>query len=239
MPKQLIITIDGLAGVGKTTISRDLAKLLGYKYISTGWFYRCVATRALKEGVDINNEVKVLQIAKRINITTTSQNGNVYVYADGQDVTNEIFTPLIVAATSTISTYPGVRKILLPLQQKEGKNGGIVVEGRDAGTIVFPNAEWKFYIHASFQIRLKRLFKLLTEDEKKKYPTPESLTEQLKAIDQKDMYRETAPIKIPKGAIIYDNSDSPTSMQDALILQYYITHANEIIDNAIKLKQKK
>jgi cytidylate kinase len=87
-------------------------------------------------------------------------------------------------------------------------------------------------------VRLKRFFKLLTPEEKLKYPNPESFTAELKAIDEKEANRDIAPLRIPKGAIIYDNSDSPSSMQDAIILNYYITHKKEIVSNCIKLKVK-
>ncbi|MEA3347339.1 MAG: (d)CMP kinase [Candidatus Auribacterota bacterium] len=237
--KNLVITIDGLAYVGKTTISRDLAKLLGYKFISTGWIYRCLALKVLREGIDINNEKKVVELSEKIEINIVPGDADFRVISDGIDITEEIYTPLIVSATSTVSAYSGVRKNLLSIQKQLGEQGGVVMEGRDMGTVVFPNADWKFYVHASFEVRLKRLFKLLTDEEKVKYPTPESSAKQLQAIDERDLNRDAAPVKIPEDAIIYDNTDSPSSMQDAHILQYYITHKEEIIKNSSRWAERK
>lgn len=234
MPKRSIITIDGLAGVGKTTVSKELAKLLGYTYISTGWFYRCLAAKILKEKIGTHDERRISQAAEVIKIEVMQDRDNTRILCDGEDVTKSIATPLIVSTTSEVSVYPGVRKALLAAQRSYGKNGGIVVEGRDAGTVVYPSAEWKFYIQAAFEMRRKRLFKLLSPEERAEYKTPESLTEQLKEIDKRDLGREAAPTRIPDDAIIYDNSDSPLPFQDAVVLYYYITHTDEIIKNVKK-----
>ena len=117
------------------------------------------------------------------------------------------------------------------------KEGNAIFEGRDMGTVVFPNADWKFYLEASVPIKIKRFLKMLSNEEKNKY-TLEEVKKIIEETDEKDKNREFAPLRKPNNAIFYDNSESPTPEQDAIVLWYYITHQKEIIDNALILQSR-
>lgn len=232
MANRTIVVIDGGAGVGKTTIAEALAARLGFTYVSTGHIYRALAFYVLENHIDEKDMAAIASAARSLKVEFFHQRSSARIRLDGRDITDEISSPYIVPLTSKISSLAEVRKNLLDVQRNFARGGNCVLEGRDMGTVVFPQADWKFFVTASFEVRLKRMLKVMTADERKKYPTPESYREVLMAIDKE----EHANLGIASDAIIYDNSYSPTAEQDAIVLEYYMTHGMEIIGNAGKIK---
>lgn len=235
--EKYVIAIDGPAGVGKSTVAKALASMLDYKHINTGSIYRSIAYKALKEGAKEKN--RIIEIAKNTKIDFKVIGNNSRIIVDNMDISDDISSPQIVPLTSEISAIPEVREALLDLQKRLGKAGCVVLEGRDIGTNVFPNADWKFYLDAEEWKRAERLNKVLDEEGKRQYPTKEALIRLVKETDNRDKNREVAPLRMAEDAIYYDNTQSPTPEQDAIVLWYYITHKDEIIKNSHLLKTKK
>ena len=156
MKKKLIITIDGPSGAGKSTASRILAKRLDYKYVDTGAIYRAVALRLQEGNVDIDDEVRLVQLCSDLRMSFLMGNGSSKVLLDGMDITKTIRSPRISSLASSVSARKVVRDALLRLQRKMGENGGVVMEGRDIGTVVFPDADIKFFLDAAPEERGRR-----------------------------------------------------------------------------------
>jgi cytidylate kinase len=150
--KRLIVAIDGPSGAGKGTVARGVAKRLQYRHIDTGAMYRAVAWKALRLGIDLRDEYAVAELAARA--TFDVEDGRAVI--DGCDVAREIRTPEIDAAAATVARHPAVRRALVERQQGLGAGGGIVMEGRDIGTAVFPDADVKIYLDASPEERARR-----------------------------------------------------------------------------------
>jgi cytidylate kinase len=152
MPKPLIIAIDGPSGAGKGTVARAVAAHLGYRHVDSGAMYRAVGWKALRQGVSLVDETAVAELADSSDIHVTDQR----VTIDGIDVTRAIRTPEIDRAATSVARLPGVRAVLVARQRAEGAGGGIVMEGRDIGTVVFPHADVKLYLDASPEERARR-----------------------------------------------------------------------------------
>ena len=150
--KPLLIAIDGPSGAGKGTVARGIAARLGYRHVDTGAMYRAVAWKALHEGVDIQDEPAVAALGERA--TFDLEAGRVVI--DGHDVAREIRTPQIDAAAAAVARHPTVRAVLVRRQREMGTGGGVVMEGRDIGTVVFPDADVKVYLDASPEERARR-----------------------------------------------------------------------------------
>jgi cytidylate kinase len=159
MPK-LIIAIDGPVGSGKSTLARRVAALLGYVYIDTGAMYRSVALKARRRGVPLDAGDKLAALAGETRIDLRQQDGAAegtqQVLLDGEDVTALIRTPEVAQAASKVALVPGVRKVLVAEQRRAGEKGGVVMEGRDIGSVVFPEAQLKIFLTASPEIRAER-----------------------------------------------------------------------------------
>ncbi len=238
MEKKEIVTIDGPAGVGKSTVAKALAKRLNYKHINTGYIYRSIAYKVLKQGIDIKEEDKIVELVKNTTIDFEMKNSEARIIVDGKDLTDEIASPGIVNFTSKVASISEVRRTLLTIQRKLGEKGKVVIEGRDVGTVIFSDAKWKFYIDADIRKRAERLMKIMSEEDKKKYHDIESVIPYLKDWDERDKSRKVGPLKKADDAIVYDNEYSPDPEQDAIVLEYYITHKDEIIKNSKELKRK-
>ncbi|MEN6372833.1 MAG: (d)CMP kinase [Armatimonadota bacterium] len=151
-----IIAIDGPAGSGKSTVAKIVAERLGYTYIDTGAMYRAVAVKAIESGIPLDEPERIVELANKLDISFRVIDGKQHVYADGDDVTDEIRTPEATKLSSPVSAIPGVRHRLVDIQRKMGAEGGVVMEGRDIGTYVFPGAEVKAFVTASPEERARR-----------------------------------------------------------------------------------
>jgi cytidylate kinase len=151
-----IIAIDGPAGAGKSTVAKTVAEKLGYVYIDTGAMYRAVALKVIQTATPVSDQRMISALANKIDISFELVDGEQRVMLDGEDVTDSIRTPDATRLSSPVSTIRGVRKRLVDLQRKMGETGGIVMEGRDIGTVVFPDAEVKIFLTASITERARR-----------------------------------------------------------------------------------
>ncbi len=230
-----IITIDGSSWTGKSTVAKALATLLGYQYLNTGEMFRAVAYLVKEKNLATDAEIN--ELLKGVTMEFKLIEGTSRLFVNGKDFTSHISSNDILPFTSKIATLPGVRQALLGWQREMAKNGGYVVEGRDIGTAVFPEASWKFYLDASLDIKIKRFFKMLSPTEKENY-TLEQVRDIIQKIDEEDRSRKVAPLQRPIDAIYYDNSASPSADHDAVMLWHYIFRGKEIIENAQILRQK-
>ena len=207
MKKGLLITIDGPAGAGKSTVSRLLANKLSYTYLDTGALYRALAYRCIQEGLSATDEGGIANLCQRTGIVLQNKEGFLKVLADGEDVTDKIRTESISLQASIISAMPPVRAALLSIQREAGKAGGVVAEGRDMGTIVFPEADFKFFLEAGMNERIKRRHReLVIRGDAVQY---QNVKKDLMMRDRQDREREIAPLKVPEGAFIVDSTHVP------------------------------
>ena len=200
----MVIAIDGPAGSGKSTIARELAKQLRFQYVDSGALYRAVTFKALRDKVDLHDEAELSRLFHDMDLTQTFEDGKVRVFNQGEDVTEEIRSPEVNAVVSIAAAQTSIRYHVTALLHVWGSGGNIVVEGRDIGTFVFPNADYKFYIVASPRIRAERRFNELKEIG---YDgTIDVVEKSIIERDQLDKTRKLAPLKIAKDAEVIDTS---------------------------------
>jgi len=204
-----VVAIDGPAGAGKSTVTRKVAERLGYVIVDTGALYRVVALAAERAGLLPDDELRVTALADALVAENAVQlrraaDGAVQVLLRGQDVSLSIRAQNIGQGASQVSAHPGVREALLELQRGQGREGGVVLEGRDIGTVVFPDAEAKFYLTASLDVRAQR-----RRDELAARGTPPSLADVLSEVterDRRDSTRPIAPLRQAADAQLVDSS---------------------------------
>lgn len=201
----MIIAIDGPAGAGKSTISKLLAKKIGFLYIDTGAMYRALTLKALEQNIDPSDTIGLVNMAKETKIDLVSeQEGPIKVFLDSRDVSREIREPRITRFVSDIAKIRGVREVMLGLQRILGKQKDAVLDGRDIGTVVFPDADKKFYLDAQFDERVKRRYLELKEAGQN--ITIEDIQRDLRNRDHIDSNREFAPLKKADDAIYVDTT---------------------------------
>jgi CMP/dCMP kinase len=203
--KKITIAIDGPAASGKSTTAKLVAQKLGYLHIDTGAMYRALTLKAIENKLDPDNKEEIVALARKSSIRLEAGNPTTKVFIDNVDITDKIRTPQVNQAVSTVSSYQGVREVMVREQQRMSANGGVVLEGRDIGTVVLPSAELKIFMIASVQERVRRRKKDLAltgieADEKE-------LTKEIEARDKKDSTRENSPLKKAADAIELDTSN--------------------------------
>lgn len=204
MGKKLLITIDGPAGAGKSSVSRILAHDLFYLYLDTGALYRAVAYKLIKENKNVEDRKYLTSLSKSMNLQIAAKSGTLHVILDDADITDLIRTEELGVLASKVSAIPIIREALLPIQRQFGSSGGIVAEGRDMGTVIYPHADLKYFLTASLSERARRRHKELLalgisaglEDVEK----------QMALRDKQDQERAIAPLKVPADAMIIDST---------------------------------
>ena len=205
MMRKLVVTIDGPSGAGKSTVSQLLAERLGYIYVDTGALYRLVALKVKREHCDPSDEKALSMLSRDLDVAFKQQNGIVRVFLEGTDVTEDIRTPEMSLLASQVSAQKVVRDALLGIQRRFGEDGGIVVEGRDMGSVVFPEAEVKFFLNAALETRCKR-----RDDQyraKGKVFDPGTITQEIAQRDLNDTTRSLSPLRPADGAVVIDSTD--------------------------------
>ncbi len=208
---RLTIAIDGPAGSGKSTVARRVAAMLGYLYLDSGAMYRAVALKALERNIAMDNEAKLEELTLETHIElkppTAQQEAEGLknrVFLDGREVTREIRHGDVAQAASRLATVAGVRRVLVAEQQRAGEGGGVVMEGRDIGTVVFPQAELKIFLDAAVESRAHRRW--LEHQEKGEQRTVEEVLAEVRERDKRDRERKVSPLVRAADAILIDNT---------------------------------
>ncbi len=221
--QRLIIAIDGPVGSGKSTLARRVAEMMGYVYIDTGAMYRAVALKALRRGIAIvaGNAEALEALARETRIDLRAQDGGQRVLLDGEDVTDSIRTPDVSQAASKIAVIPGVRHVLVAEQRRAGQQGGIVMEGRDIGSVVFPDAHLKIFLTASAEVRAERRWR---EHQQKGEAIDLGRTlEEIRERDRRDQERASSPLVRADDAVIVDS----TAMEPEEVARLVVMLARE------------
>ncbi len=218
MESEFIITIDGPAGSGKSTIAKRLAEKIGFIYLDTGAMYRSVAYLSLK------NDIDPVEVAETLDFEIISDKGKNQFIANGKDVTNYIRTHKIDEKVSKISSIRDVRKHLVKIQRKFAESRRVVIEGRDTGTVVFPNADVKIYLDASIEVRAKRRYKQKNEKKiNQDSISLENIKNKIKKRDKSDKNREWGALKKPKDAYVIDT----TTLSKKEVLKEILSYLEE------------
>jgi len=216
--KTINIAIDGPSASGKSTVADELCRILGYKHLDTGAMYRCVALKVTEDKVDINKTKKLKEVLNTISIDFDEEG---HVYLNGEDVTAKIRSDEISMAASNVSTKKEVREFLVAAQQEIARNKGYIMDGRDIGTVVLPDAELKIFLTASVEARAKRRY--LENKEKGMNPDMQTLKNEIIARDYQDTHRKNSPLRQAEDAILIDSSDMSKA---------------EVVDECMKLVNK-
>jgi cytidylate kinase len=202
--KRLIIAIDGPVGSGKSSVAKRVADLLGYTYLDSGAMYRAVAWKALRDGVPLDSPGKLAELASATRIDLAQADGTLHVVVDGEDVTARIRSATVSQAASRVAAVPGVRTVLVDEQRRAGAPGAVVMEGRDIGTVVFPNADLKIFLDASSEVRAeRRRQEHLAKGEVFDLPT---MLEEVRQRDRRDRERMVSPLVRAQDAVVVDNT---------------------------------
>jgi len=213
----LTIAIDGPAGAGKSTVARKVAAALGYVYVDTGAMYRAVALRCLELGVDVSDPEAVARAARAMEVRLEPAGGEPKVFVDGADVTEAIREPRVGEAVSLVAQVPEVREVLVELQRRMGERGGIVMDGRDIGTVVLPSADVKIFLTAAEEERAaRRHAELVARGERVAY---EEVLDALRRRDALDRTRAVSPLVKADDAVEVDSTGRPVESVVAEILE--------------------
>lgn len=199
-----IITIDGPAGSGKSTVSRLLARKLNYTYLDTGAMYRAVALLAKREGVDLQDREKLSGLCRKLNLQFKTLDGATRLFAGAEDISSAIRSPEMDMLSSAVSAVQEVREAMTFLQRKMAAGGGVVAEGRDMGTVVFPHADHKFFVTADPEVRAGRRYRERLE--RGESISRDDVESELRKRDEQDRTRALAPLLPAKDAIVIDTT---------------------------------
>ncbi|MFO8144115.1 MAG: (d)CMP kinase [Candidatus Syntrophosphaera sp.] len=226
MDKRLIIAIDGPAASGKSTTARQLAQELGYVYLDTGAMYRACALKAKRSGIDLRDEQSISSMLNDLDISIKMTTDENVIHLDGEDVSQAIRANEISRLASDISALPSVRYKMVELQRQLGAKGGVILDGRDIGTFVFPSADIKFYLTASLEVRARRRW---LELEKKGVSVDlESVMRDLAERDRNDKARDLAPLSKASDAVEIDTSEMSVEEQVEALYKIVKTRMGEL-----------
>lgn len=215
MARFINITLDGPSGSGKTTIAKSVAKKMGYLYVDTGAMYRGVAYYMFDKGIAVDDDAKVEAVLDKISLDINVVDGEQRVILNGKDITGSIRTPEISMGASTVSKNRQVRLKLVAMQRELANNHNAIFDGRDMGSYVLPEADYKFYITADVDVRAKRRY---LELKQKQDITLEQVKVDMIARDEQDSSRAFAPLVIPQGAFVIDTTNMTIEEVENLIL---------------------
>ncbi len=226
-PKPMIIVaIDGPAGAGKSTVARCLARHFGLLNLETGAMYRAFALKALRAGLALDKSSELERITAETSIRLEPGEDENRVLLDGEDVTGLIRNPLVTEAASRVSVFPKIRAWMVGLQQQLGAQGGVVMEGRDIGTVVFPQAEVKIFLDAAPEVRGQRRYDQLGGQSSAAAPPREEIIRDLRARDERDRNRADSPLKPAADAVLLDSTN--------LTLDQAVTEAVRIVSDKLR-----
>lgn len=199
------IAIDGPAGAGKSTLAQKLAQRLGLVYVDTGAMYRALTLEAIRRGIGVDEEEKLINLARDLDIDLDSREGKLFVLVEGRDVTDLIREPQVTEKVSQVSSYPGVRAVMVEKQRALGNKRQVIMDGRDIGECVLPDADFKFYITASLQERARRrLNELKGRGIEADYS---QVIREIEHRDYLDAHREVGALKVLPDSIVIDTSE--------------------------------
>ena len=204
MNNKLIIAIDGPVGSGKSTVARRVAEMLGYTHLDSGAMYRAVGLKALRRSVPLDSPERLSQLAETAHIDLVPRDGRLLVLLDEEDVTEAIRAPEVSHAASVVAVVPGVRHPMVAEQRRAGEQGGVVMEGRDIGSVVFPHAGLKIFLDASPEVRAARRQREL--EEKGEPQEFAKVLEEVHRRDRRDREREMSPLVRAADAVVVDNT---------------------------------
>jgi CMP/dCMP kinase len=228
MSNRVIVAIDGPAGAGKSTIARRVAAAIGAVYIDTGAMYRAVALLALRSNTDLADAASLEALARAAGIRFEA--GTSRVLLNGEDVTEAIRRPEVSPAASKVSAIPGVRRVLVETQRRLGAAGSVVMEGRDIGTVVFPNAEVKVFLDANPDVRALRRVREL--EQKGPAPPASLIAQEIRERDQRDSTRADSPLTRAPDAVYLDTTDLSLDQAEQAILD--LVRKTELVRKGIR-----
>ena len=218
MPQYISIAIDGPSGVGKSTIAKILAKELNYTYIDTGAMFRALSVYCLDHKADAEDKEFVTSLVPQVRLGIRYIDDVQHMFVNGIDVTDRLRTETVSHTASVISQYPEVRAMLLKMQRDIAAEQNVIMDGRDIGTVVLPDASLKIFLTASCSVRAERRYKQLKESGKLEGATFDSILKELEERDYRDTHREAAPLKAADDAVVIDTSNlSIDEVRDSIL----------------------
>jgi len=221
---KIIVTIDGPAASGKSTTARIVAKRLGWLYLDTGAMYRALTVKVLQEHIALDDKIKISELAAAVNIELTASGNGVRVFLDGREITSEIRHPDVDRAVGPVCEISQVREIMVTLQRKIAR-GSVIAEGRDMGTVVFPDADLKFFIVASLKERAKRRQKDIAKQGIE--ISVENLMDQINERDHRDSTRENSPLVKAEDSILLNTTTLTVEKQ----INFVLEHIHQVLES--------
>ena len=233
--RKVIVAIDGPAGAGKSTIARRLALHFGLLNLETGAMYRAFALKALRAAIPLDDSTALQRLAAETSIRLDAGEDENRVLLDDEDVTGLIRNPAVTDAASRVSVFPAIRAWMVRLQQQLGAHGGVVMEGRDIGTVVFPHAEVKIFLDAAPEVRGQRRYEQLGQQGVSSTPPPEEIVRDLRARDERDRNRADSPLKPAPDSVILDSTHM--TLEEAVAAAQAIVDAKLVCSAATRPRQ--